>query len=180
LCLPERAVRERVARHRQSFRAFVEVRREIKDGTLAIAGFHDPQEVAELPVNFRTRRTALAVAGKFKVHGRRQRHRVVRHGTQEVGRLSLPAAAQPEEMIGAAVDARSVGSVPIPREAPVDMVGAFSRLDIGEVDALARQLRPSDVSLMMRDVDALIRVSSLRRTPSVSGSCGACSCKDRN
>jgi hypothetical protein len=54
-----------------------------------------------------------------------------------------------------------MGGMPIDHEAPVDVVCPFSRLDIGEVDTLTRQFGPRDVPLMVRDIDALIWVSSL-------------------
>ena len=94
--------------------------------------------------------------------------------------MGSPAPAEREEMVGAAVYAGRSCRPPIDREPPVDVIGAFSRLEIGEIDALARQFRPSDMPLMVRDIDPLIWISPLRRTPSaVSCSCRARSCDDR-
>jgi hypothetical protein len=152
---------ERTVESRADPIAFVEPPGEIKNGTLPIARFHDPQEFAEFFVDFSPRRAAAAVAGEFEVYGWRQCCRVERHSTHEIRRLCSPAPAEPEEMVGASVDARPMGGTPIGREPPVDVICAFSRLDIGKVDALAGQFRPRDVPLMVGDVDTLIGVSSL-------------------
>src|SRR5437763_1357016 len=140
---------------------FVEPPGEIKNGRLSITGFHDPQEIAKFSLDFRLRKTAAAVTGKLEIYGWRQGCRVERHGTHEIRRLCSPAAADPEEMVGASADARLMRSVPIDREPPVNVVCAFGGLDIGKVDALAGQFRPRDLPLMVGDIDALIWVSSL-------------------
>jgi len=140
---------------------FVEPPGEIKNGRLSITGFHDPQEIAEFSLDFRLRKTAAAVTGKLEIYGWWQGCRVERHGTHEIRCLCSPAPAEPEEMVGASVDARPMGGTPIDREPPVDVICAFSGFDIGEVDALAGQFRPRDVPLMVGDIDALIWVSSL-------------------
>jgi hypothetical protein len=54
-----------------------------------------------------------------------------------------------------------MGGIPVDPEPSVDVICAFSRLDIGKVDALAPQFHPRDVPLMVRDIDALIGISSL-------------------
>jgi hypothetical protein len=64
-------------------------------------------------------------------------------------------------MVGASVNARPMGGIPVDPEPSVDVICAFSRLDIGKVDALAPQFHPRDVPLMVRDIDALIGISSL-------------------
>lgn len=142
---------------------------------LSVACLHDPEEIAELPMEFRPRRTVFAVAREFEVDGWCQCSRIDRHMPDEMGRLRSPASAQGEKVIGASADAGGVGGPPIDRESLVDVVAAFSCLDIREVDALARQFGPGDVSLVMRNIDALRRKSPLRRMPSprrVRGSCG--------
>jgi len=83
----------------------------------------------------------------------------------EMGRLVSTASAEREEMVGAPADARRVGRPPIDRESTVGVVRAFSRLDIGEIDALARQLGPVDVPLVMRDIDSLEGIVSFRWMP---------------
>src|SRR5690349_10839802 len=122
---------------------------------LAVARFHDVQKIAQFPVEFRLRGAMAAVAREFEVDGRWQGSGLRRHVAYEMDRLVPAAPAQREEMIGASADAGFLGCAPVQRESPVEMVCTFGGLDIGEVDALARQLRPGDVSLVMRDVDSV-------------------------
>ena len=97
---PETAQPERTFEGCAHAIAPVEVRREIKNGALAIARFDDPQKIAELLVEFRPRRSAAAVSRKFEIHGWRQSSGIRRHVVQEMGRLVSAASAEREEMVG--------------------------------------------------------------------------------
>ena len=136
---------------------------------LAVTRLYDVEKVAQFPVEFRLRRPMPAVARELEIHGRREGSGFSRHVPYEMDRLVPPAPAEREEMIGAPADAGFLGCAPVPRESPVDMVRAFGGLDVSEVDTLARQLRPGDVPLVVRDVDSVEVISVARTMPPVVG-----------
>src|SRR3954470_13531174 len=103
---------ERTVEGRADPITLVEPLREIKNGTLPVARFYDPQEIAEFFVDCRPRRAAAAVTGKFEVYCWRKCGRVERHSTHEIRCLCSPAPAEPEKMVGASVDARAMGAAP--------------------------------------------------------------------
>ncbi len=68
-------------------------------------------------------------------------------------------------MIGAPAHPRPPRFGPVGGEGAVAMVAALAGLDVGEVDALGRQLAPGDGPLVAGDVDALGREVALGRVP---------------
>src|SRR6185369_10215289 len=68
---PETAKPERAFKICADPIALVEVRRQVKNGTLAVACLHYPQKIAKLLMEFRPRRSVPAIAGKFEVYRRR-------------------------------------------------------------------------------------------------------------
>lgn len=95
------------------------------------------------------------VPDKFQIDDWRQCRGIHRYGRHEVLGLHEARAAEREEVVRTTWQADGGGRFPMMREFGVDPITTLAGLDIHEIDhARACDVRPSNLALVVRDVDA--------------------------